>query len=131
MDFGDPRSAMVSIFDALSDLSLPLSVFGWPVLWVWQMSVPGTRRRYVLATIVPVVILVNVFGWSCTLVVDALRGEDWWAYPLDAIGIAGWVWAWGVWQRGRDDDFWKGLGGRIRSRMRRRARRFVPVAAPR
>jgi hypothetical protein len=129
MDATDPRGAIVWALHALYACAFPVMIAQFPVYFLYYKAARGTRLRYLMGTFIPVIIIVGLLGWTGRLVADVLEYPQlpWYAYPIDVALLASWVLAWYGWKKERDDDFWNGLGGRIKKRLTVRVRRLVTV----
>ncbi|RYF05722.1 MAG: hypothetical protein EOO40_10100 [Deltaproteobacteria bacterium] len=121
---------MIAIFDGAWNI-LWLSCFPWFLVHVLHtVAARGTRLRYICASLLPVFLLASITGFICDLIADTLKDEGPGAIAQDLIGLVVWLVQYLYWKRRRDDDdFWRGLGGRIKKRLNQRRARPVTVSA--
>jgi uncharacterized membrane protein YagU involved in acid resistance len=123
VDFGDARGAIIAVFELLYQVGYPVIFAYVPVVVVRALTVKGTRLHYLVSSLLPVIIIVALFIWPIRLVADALLERPWYYLLADCFTLAVWLWSYYLWKRDRDDDdFWKGLGGRMKRLLRPRRR---------
>lgn len=122
--------AIEAVFGAIYGPGSWLVVATFMVGVVWQRAARGTRLRYVTAAIYRPLQVVLLFVLPCGLILKIIR-EEYIGAGGQAVIIAIWVWNWVSFKRDSkdDDDFWSGLGGRVKSLLRG-ARARAAVLAP-
>lgn len=129
LDAGDPRGAIVAVFGAIKDIGFWFYLASIFAVFMRNRYATGTGGRYVFSSLYRPLSLCGPILWMLNIVLDALdESKPRWYLFLDGMFLALTIYQYYSF-RTDDDDFWKGLGGRIKRHLVVRRRRLSPAAA--